>query len=265
MFEKELLEFCKNGMSVFFMFEPVRKRIYRFAIVQICLFLTFVTLCMTFKEIFNSIFMIYVFLMELSVTSLFFIHMYVKRYILREYKIKFEGKKWYNFKYLLLKKFLYNKKILSKSNKNKTKNVQALDFYIERFEKYFERKKEKKLSTIIKSSSTILIAFSVPLWTAFNNWMYQKNGFHLGQATAYFVSVFIILLFVFLFWVLIRYYFTFFYLDEQKIISVIEMLYGIKFSLNNNKYLDPFVNEDIDKLIIEILDKYELKSRMKNE
>ncbi|MCX9102840.1 hypothetical protein P4310_17230 [Bacillus thuringiensis] len=265
MFEKELLEFCKNGMSVFFMFEAVRKRIYSFAIVQICLFLTFLILCMIFKEVFDFIFMIYVFLMELSITSLFFIHMYVKRYILKEYKIKFEGNKWYNFKYLLLKKFLYNKKILSKSNKNKTKNVQALDFYIERFEKYLERKKEKKLSTIFKSSSTILIAFSVPLWTAFNNWMYQQNGFHLGQATAYFVSVFIILFFFFLFWVLIRYYFTFFHLDEQKIINVIEMLYGIKFSLNNNKYLEPFVNEDIDKLIIETLDKYELKIRMKNE
>ncbi|PFM17401.1 hypothetical protein COJ41_28090, partial [Bacillus thuringiensis] len=122
MFEKELLEFCKNGMSVFFMFEAVRKRIYSFAIVQICLFLTFLILCMIFKEVFDFIFMIYVFLMELSITSLFFIHMYVKRYILKEYKIKFEGNKWYNFKYLLLKKFLYNKKILSKSNKNKTKN-----------------------------------------------------------------------------------------------------------------------------------------------
>ncbi|MDA2253311.1 hypothetical protein ACX16M_29730 [Bacillus cereus] len=264
MFEKELLEFCKSGMSVFFMFEPVRKRIYRFAIVQICLFLSFVMLCMIFNEIFDFIFMLYVFLMELSITSLLFIHMYVKKYILREYKIKFESKKWYNFKYLLLRNFLYNKKILSKSNKSKTKNIQALDFYIERFEKYFERKKEKNLSTIIKSSSTILIAFSVPLWTAFNNWMYQKNEFHLGQATAYFAAVFIILVFVFLFWVLIRYYFTFFYLDEQKIINIIEMLYGIKFSLNNNKYLDAFVNEDIDKLIIEILDKYELKNNTKN-
>ncbi|MDA2711278.1 hypothetical protein PDR95_28820, partial [Bacillus cereus] len=182
-------------MSVFFMFEPVRKRIYRFAIVQICLFLSFVMLCMIFNEIFDFIFMLYVFLMELSITSLLFIHMYVKKYILREYKIKFESKKWYNFKYLLLRNFLYNKKILSKSNKSKTKNIQALDFYIERFEKYFERKKEKNLSTIIKSSSTILIAFSVPLWTAFNNWMYQKNEFHLGQATAYFAAVFIILVF----------------------------------------------------------------------
>lgn len=68
---------------------------------------------------------------ELFITSLLFIRNYIRSYISKEYKIKFGSKEWYTFKYLLLKKFLLNKKILNKPNKYKTKNIEALDFCIE--------------------------------------------------------------------------------------------------------------------------------------
>lgn len=265
MFEKELLDFCNRGMNIFFMFNSVKRRVIWFFIIQMCVILSFITICILFKKTLDFMGMfIVLFETELFITSLLFIRNYIRSYILKEYKIKFGSKEWYTFKYLLLKKFLINKKILHKPNKYKTKNIEALDFCIERFEKHLERKNKRKFSTIVMSYSAILIAVFVPLWTAFNNWVYQKNNFEFGQATAYFGLAFIILIFVFLFWILICHYCIgdILQLREQRIIDLIDMLNGIKFSLNNSYYLDQFGNEDINTLVIKVIDEYEVKKEM---
>ncbi|WP_088065022.1 hypothetical protein [Bacillus wiedmannii] len=265
MFETELLDFCNRGMNIFFMFKSVRRRVIWFFIIQMCVIVSFITICILFKK--NLDFMgmfIVLFETELFITSLLFIRNYIRSYISKEYKIKFGSKEWYTFKYLLLKKFLMNKKILNKPNKYKTKNIEALDFCIERFEKHLERKNKRKFSTIVMSYSAILIAVFVPLWTAFNNWIYQKNNFELGQATAYFGLAFIILILVFLFWIFICHYCIgdILQLREQRIIQLIDMLNGIRFSLNNSHYLDEFGNEDINKLVIKVIDEYEVKKEI---
>lgn len=264
LFEREILDFYKNSMSIFAMFEPVRKRVFRYCIMQLCLVVVFIILFMTFKELltFIDIFLSF-FLLELWITSFVFVYMYFKSYILREYKVKFESKEWYNFKYLLLKKFLLSKNILNRPNKNKSKNIQTLDFCLERFEKYHEKKNKKKFLTIIKSSSAVFIAFSAAIWTAFNNWVFQKHEIHIEQATAYLAAGFVFLFFIFVVVVIIRYYFILFSFGEQRIIELIEILQGIKFSLNNIYYLDQFESEAMHKLIVKIIDEYELKSQNK--
>lgn len=140
LFEKDLLDFCKNNMSIISMFEPVRKRVIKFSIIQLGVLISFILLLVIFVRSLNFIIIfIDLFLFQVWITSMFFINMYYKKYIWNEYQIKFESKEWYNFKYLLLKKFLFHKKILNKPNKNKSKNIQSLDFCIERFEKNLEK------------------------------------------------------------------------------------------------------------------------------
>ncbi|MES9798874.1 hypothetical protein ABWK47_25470, partial [Bacillus toyonensis] len=102
-------------------------------------------------------------------------------------------------------------------------------------------------------------AFSVPLWTAFNNWMYQKSEFVLGQATAYFFSGFLLLYIVLMFWILLYHYLIGDMLGwgEQRISNFIEMLQKIKFSLSNPHYLDVFETEEMNKLIKDVISEYE--------
>lgn len=263
LFEKDLLDFCKNHMSIIYMFEPVRKRVIKFSIIQLSLLISFILLLVIFVQSLNWI-IIYIdlFLFQVWITSMFFINMYYKKYIWNEYQIKFESKEWYNFKYLLLKKFLFHKKILNKPNKNKSKNIQSLDFCIERFEKYLEKRNKKKLLTVISSSSGLFLALFVALWTSFNNWVFQKHSFDLGQVTVYIVVVVVILAFIFLLVLLFRYYVILFSFGEQRIITLIEMLCGIKFSLNNSYYLDPIENENLNRLISEIIEDYDLEARL---
>lgn len=248
------------------MFEPVRKRVIKFSIIQLSILILFILLLAIFVGSLNWIIIfIDLFLFQVWITSIFFINMYYKKYIWNEYQIKFESKEWYNFKYLLLKKFLFHKKILNKPNKNKSTNIQSLDFCIERFEKYLEKRNKKKLLTVISSSSGLFLAFFVALWTSFNNWVFQKHSFDLGQVTVYIVVVVVILAFIFLLVLLFRYYVILFSFGEQRIIILIEMLYGIKFSLNNPYYLDPIKNENLNRLIAEIIKGYDLEDRFKNK
>ncbi|PER51161.1 hypothetical protein [Bacillus thuringiensis] len=263
MFEKDLLNFCKNSMSIISMFGPVKKRVIKFVSIQSFLLIVSIILLIIFKRSLGFIFIFLdLFLLQSWITAMFFINMYYKKYIWNEYQIKFESKDWHNFKYLLLKNFLFHKKILNKPSKNKSKNIQSLDFCIERFEKYIEEKNKKKFITVIRSSSALFLAFFVALWTSFNNWVFQKHTFNLGQATAYSVGIVIFLVFIILLVVIIRYYVILFSFEEERISYLIEMLHGIKFSLNNSYYLDPIENENLNKLITEIIKNYDLKARL---
>ena len=141
LFEKDLLNFCKNSMSIISMFEPVRKRLLKFSSIQLFLLIGSIILLIVFKKSLSFISIFFdLFLLQLWITAMLFINGFYKKYIWNEYQIKFESKEWYNFKYLLLKEFLFHKKILNKPSKNKSKNIQSLDFCIERFERYLELK-----------------------------------------------------------------------------------------------------------------------------
>ncbi|MFP3434264.1 hypothetical protein SB781_31335, partial [Paraburkholderia sp. SIMBA_061] len=98
----------------------------------------------------------------------------------------------------------------------------------------------------------------VGVWSGFNVSVFENLGFHLGLATAYSVGIVILLVFIILLVVLIRYYFILFSFEEQRISNLIEMLHGIKFSLNNSYYMDQFKDENLNKLIKRIIEEYEL-------
>ena len=261
LFEKDLLNFCKNSMSIISMFEPVRKRLLKFSSIQLFLLIGSIILLIVFKKSLSFISIFFdLFLLQLWITAMLFINGFYKKYIWNEYQIKFESKEWYNFKYLLLKEFLFHKKILNKPSKNKSKNIQSLDFCIERFERYLELKNKNKFLTVVKSSSTLFLALFVAVWTSFNNWVFQKHHFNLGQATAYSVGIVILLVFIILLVVLMRYYFILFSFEEQRISNLIGMLQGIKFSLSNSYYLNSIENENLNKLIVEIIKEYDVRA-----
>ncbi|MDG1565260.1 hypothetical protein P7D13_30240, partial [Bacillus toyonensis] len=82
MFEKDLLDFCKNNMSIISMFEPVRKRVIKFSIIQLGVLISFILLLVIFVRSLNFIIIfIDLFLFQVWITSMFFINMYYKKYI----------------------------------------------------------------------------------------------------------------------------------------------------------------------------------------
>ena len=70
----------------------------------------------------------------------------------------------------------------------------------------------------------------------------------------------ILLVFIILLVVLMRYYFILFSFEEQRISNLIGMLQGIKFSLSNSYYLNSIENENLNKLIVEIIKEYDVKA-----
>ncbi|MBY0038660.1 hypothetical protein H7U08_19295 [Bacillus cereus] len=261
MFEKYLLDFFKNGLSNWALLRSYQRNFVIFGIVQSTIFLTIsIYLVINSRVGILNIF-IATYAVQVLVSFAIFIKFFVKRYIFKVFKMELNSDEWYIFKLLLLKKFLFHTKIISKPNKNKKKNEEALDFCIERLEKIIEKEKGNKFSTLFKTYTPILIAFSVPLWTAFNNWMYQKSEFALGQATAYLFSVFLFLFITLIFWIILYHYLIEDMLGwgEQRISHFMEMLHKIKFSLNNSYYLDEFEGEYINELINQIIKEYNLK------
>ncbi|MDA2519990.1 hypothetical protein PDN73_30080 [Bacillus cereus] len=259
LFEKYLFDFFKNGLSTWSLLRSYQKNFFIFGVVQsfIFLFILIYILINNKSGILNAFFAIYA--IQVLISFAVFIKFFVKRYIYNVYKMKLNSDDWYLFKLFLFKRFLFQKKIISKHSKNKKKNEESLDFCIERLEKKIEKDKNNRFSTIFKSYIPLLIAFSVPLWTAFNNWMYQKSEFALGQATAYFFSGFLLLYIVLMFWILLYHYLIGDMLGwgEQRTSNFIEMLQKIKFSLSNPQYLDAFETEEMNKLIKDVINEYE--------
>ncbi|MFK4455107.1 hypothetical protein ABH949_006072, partial [Bacillus sp. RC230] len=73
MFEKDLLDFCKNNMSIFFMFEPVGKRVIKFTIIQFSVLISFILLLAIFVGSLNCIIIfVDLFLFQVWITSMFF-------------------------------------------------------------------------------------------------------------------------------------------------------------------------------------------------
>lgn len=279
LFENELLNFYrKNVTNWALLFKSKPTKFFCVLSVQLCILASWVFFCLS--ELDNSdkqvlLYFIIFFVLQI-IWCLFFGFFVIKSArtdFFRRYNIDLYNEEGEPFKYLLVKKFLIHKKILSGLLERESieKDEASLDFYIERLEKRFERKKKNRFLTIFSSYSAILVALVVPVWAAFNNWVYMhdKNSFiSFGQATAY-LAIIVLTIFFFLGgFIFVKDLFIkdLLQLEDQRISNLIEMLQSIRFSLNHSHYLGEFEKrEHIKDSIEKIINEYEINELEEKE
>lgn len=269
LFENKLLDFYRKRMTIWaLVFKPIRKRFTCYIVVQLLVLMTWVT-SITYdsnnlsEKDFWFIGYFIAFEVILFFSFGFIIFRPAKNKLFNKYKIELYGEEWEPFRLLVLKDFLIQEKIINGKNdaKSKKKDELSLDFCIERLEKRFERRKKTRILTILSSYSAMFIGFVVPVWAAFNNWVYSKTGFvTMGQAFGYLVIVIFLVISVFILFIFFKHFFVEDLLqwEDQRIFYLIEMLQSIKFSLNHFDYLGSFEKEDhIKESITKVLGEYE--------
>ncbi|MEK4002909.1 hypothetical protein MHI59_29150 [Bacillus sp. FSL K6-2822] len=270
MFENMLLKFYKKRMTIWsFVFKPVLKRFICYVLTQVLALIVMIIVSAYYTDKsggrdywFTGCFL--GFEVFLFFTFGFLIFKPAKIKLFNKYQIELYGEEWEPFRYLLLKKFLIKEKIMNglDGKNSKNKDEISLDFCIERLEKRLERRKKDRIFTILSSYIAIFVALVVPVWAAFNNWLYMKSeNVTLGSAAGYLAIVIVIIISVFAFFILVRHFFIedLLQLGDQRISQLIDMLQVIKFSLNHSNYLGPFEKKNhINESIIKVLDEYEL-------
>ncbi|PEV97719.1 hypothetical protein CN428_24550 [Bacillus cereus] len=278
MFEREILNFYKKGMSMWtLLFKPIWIRSTLFVITQVCTFIAFVIFSFYGLENTNEMALWYMcFFIIWEIVLLFIFGLCIvrtgKEKFFKIYKVELYDEEWNIFRCIFLKKFLFHKEILSIRKENLEKNKNTLDFCIERLENRLERKKKTRFLTIFSSYSAVFIAFMVPAWAGFNTWFftqyYNKDNHPMdfGQATAYLGVIFGSIVTVLAVYILLKHLF----IDEvlrwgdQRISYLIEILQNIKFSLDNPEYFGEFEKKKHVKVSIRILlDEYDINKEKK--
>lgn len=261
MFENQLWDFYKTCVtSRGLVFKHLKKTIFYFILIQI-LFGSALYYVIPQNKI--ETFSISCLVFEFEAFSVFYLFV-IKRanaYAFEKYHIKFKGKEWDLFRHLILKNFLIKKRMLNK-DKNKSKNEVALTFFINVFQKRLENKKTSSFSTAFATHSGILVAYIIPVWAAFNNWMYKDKSIPFKDGVIYFFTMFIIIIAIIVMWVIFKVYFIgdFFQFEVQQLSNLIEMLEGIQFSFNNSHYLKQLESSDMNKVVARIINEYELSN-----
>ncbi|PEX07121.1 hypothetical protein COD78_18060 [Bacillus cereus] len=180
----------------------------------------------------------------------FFVHMFlflvcmhyvvVKPAILisvNKYNISFKSKQWQVFICLIVQSYLFKKELLNNDPKF---NEESLQFLIKVLKEKKEETEKLNVLKLLSSYGSLFFLFTIPVWSAFNSWVYNHEIKTSAEAIQYLLMLgFLIFMSVFLIWMPFKKNFLeeLFSKESSKISDLIKALENINFSLRNSCHI----------------------------
>lgn len=248
MFEEQLLDFYLKKLNIWnLVYKDVRKQLFSVVSIFVLVltgFLVFIYLNNSFRKyiLFDPFYASLLYFLVYMILFIFCMYLFVFRLAIStciiKYNISFKSKHWKVFIYLMIQSYLYDRKILGSDSKL---NEKSLDFLINALKERKEEVNELSLLNNLSSYFALFFLLAVPVWSAFNGWIYNHGGIDdLGKAIWYLATMIsIIAISVFSIWMPIKVSLLeeLFCRKSSKILYLIKALESIKFSLENPNYV----------------------------
>lgn len=247
MFEEQLLDFYLKKLNIWnLVYKDVRKQLFSVVFIFVLVltgFLVFIYLNNSFRKyiLFDPFYASLLYFLAYMILFLICMYFFVFRLAIStcitKYNISFKSKHWKVFIYLMIQSYLYDRKILGSDPKL---NEKSLDFLINALKERKEEVNDLNLLNNLSSYFALFFLLAVPVWSAFNGWIYNHGGIDdLGKAIWYLATMIsIIAILVFSIWMPIKVSLLeeLFCRKSSKILYLIKALESIKFSLENPNY-----------------------------